>query len=88
MKIQVVRCDGRIETLQLVGTVQAGEPSPNGQGSLAVEATGMTHFFRAEDGAYDGWGMDVSEANLPQGDVIAFIEAVDRDREIKDFEES
>ena len=34
MKIQVVRCDGKIETLNLAGQIQANDPAPDGQGSL------------------------------------------------------
>ena len=59
MKIQVVRIDGSIEVLNLVGTIEANEPGteleyPRNQSPLYVKATGMRYFFR-EDGRYDGW---------------------------------
>jgi hypothetical protein len=84
MKIQVMRCDGRTETLTLIGTIRAGEAAPNGQGSLLIESTGTTHFFRAEDGAYDGWGIEVAEIDggLNKEDMLKFINAVEKDREI------
>jgi hypothetical protein len=84
MKIQVMRCDGQIETLNLVGRVHAFEASPGGQGHLLIESTGTSYFFRAEDGAYDGWGMEMHEAGeqLDEADVAKFIEAVEKDREI------
>ena len=81
MKLQVVRCDGDTETLDLVGTLHAIDPIPAGQGALLVDASGVTHFFRAEDGAYDGWGMEVG-GDLNEVDVHAFVEAVERDRMI------
>lgn len=84
MKIQVVRIDGQIETLNLIGTIRTEEPAPNGQSSLLIESTGTTHFFRAEDGAYDGWGMEVAETDggLNEEDMLKFINAVEKDREI------
>ena len=84
MKIQVVRVDGSIETISLVGTVTAHEPGnkleyPRNQSPLHVAATGMDHFFR-EDGRYDGWGM---ACNLPtMDDAAALIDAVQEDREV------
>lgn len=83
MKIQVVRCDGQIETLNLTGTLRAEEASAGGQGSLLIDSTKTTHFFRL-DGAYDGWGMDIADQDgaLDERQAIALIEAVERDREI------
>lgn len=83
MKIQVVRCDGEVETLTLLGTVKVGEPVDGGQGTLLVEETGTTHFFRAEDGAYDGWGMEVGESEgvLNVADTLRFIDALEESRE-------
>jgi len=84
MKIQVVRCDGQTETLNLIGTVHVIEGAPEGLGSLLIESTGTSHFFRAEDGAYDGWGMDVSDndGDLNEDDIVKLIDAVELDREI------
>ncbi len=82
MKIQVVRSDGRIETLDLIGRIDAHEAAPNGQGRLTVKNTGMEHFFRAADGAYDGWGMDVSEMPLTLADVTGVVDEIDKGREI------
>jgi hypothetical protein len=84
MKIQVVRCDGQTETLNLIGKVSVIEAAPGGQGHLVVESTGTSHFFRTEDGTYDGWGMDVSDAggNLNEDDMVKLIDAVELDREI------
>lgn len=84
MRIQVVRCDGRTETINLIGKVLANESAPGEQGSLFIEATGTTYFFRAEDGAYDGWSMNVSDAEgkLSEEDLAKLIDAVEKDREI------
>lgn len=84
MKIQVVRCDGQAETLNLIGTIQAIEAAPGGQGHLLIESTGTSHFFQSEDGAYDGWGMEVSdeEGKLTEADMAKLIDAVEKDREI------
>ena len=49
-----------------------------------LKETGMEHFFRAEDGAYDGWAMDVHDLNLKGVDVIGFIEEVDKGRQIQE----
>jgi hypothetical protein len=93
MKIQVVRCDGSIEVINLVGTMTAHEPGteleyPRNQSPLSVSATGMDYFFR-EDGRYDGWGMGVSipipedhhSSELPP-EAREFIQAIENDREI------
>lgn len=84
MKIQVVCCDGQTETLNLIGTIHVFEASPGGQGHLLIESTGTSHFFRAEDGAYDGWGMEVSDTdgNLSEDDLVKLIDAVEKDRTI------
>jgi hypothetical protein len=84
MKIQVMRTDGQVETLNLIGRVQVIESAPGGQGHLLIESTGTSHFFRAEDGAYDGWGMDVSDEDgaLSEKDAAEFIKAVEKDRKI------
>jgi hypothetical protein len=89
MKIQVVRCDGRHETIHLIGTITVGEPALNGQGFLRIEETGTTHYFRAEDGAYDGWGMEISETGgeLDLNDVAQFVSAVEKCREIHETRE-
>jgi len=84
MKIQVVRTDGRVETLELAGALYAKEPEPNGQGSLQL-ANGMTHFFRATDGAYDGWSVNVSELNLTNDhDALAIIEQIESARVVRE----
>jgi hypothetical protein len=77
MKIQVVRCDGSAEVINLVGVITASESS-----MLHVEATGADYFFR-EDGHYDGWGMAVgSESGMSADEASALIQAVEADREI------
>ena len=81
MKIQVVREDGNTETLELIGTLHALEPTSGAQGGLLIDSTGTTHFFRAEDGVYDGWGMEVGEG-MDEADVRTLIEAVERNREV------
>ena len=87
MKIQVVRIDGGIETINLVGTVVAHEPGndvefPWNQSPLSVTATGMNYFFR-EDGRYDGWAMGCSDSGegLDLDSARALIDAVQADRE-------
>jgi len=95
MKIQVVRVDGGIEIINLVGTVTAHEPGqeleyPRNQSPIHVDATGMDYFFR-EDGKYDGWGMAVSiplegMPDDPPSEVTGFIEAIEKDREYVDGE--
>jgi len=78
VKIEVVRCDGGSEILTLTEPLKIS-------GNCIVTGTGCEHFFR-EDGRYDGWGMPFS-ASVPDGsdpmeEVLPFIEAIDRDREI------
>jgi hypothetical protein len=87
MKIQVVRVDGNIETINLVGKIVAYEPSsdlefPRNQSPLSVEATGMDYFFR-EDGRYDGWGMG---CDLPKQEAESLVQAIQADREIEQKE--
>ena len=84
MKIQVVCCDGKTKTIDLIGRVSVIEATPGGQGHLVIESTGTSYFFRAEDGAYDGWGMDVSDADgiLSEADIVNLVGAVERDRKI------
>lgn len=84
MKIKVVRADGSIETINLVGSITAREPRndlefPRNQSPLCVHATGTDYFFR-EDGIYDGWGMSCI-ASEEEGLYLA--EAVEKDREIE-----
>jgi hypothetical protein len=81
MKIQVVRVDGRIEILTLVGPVISHEGIVGGLSSLET-ITGTTHFFRQHDGAYDGWSMNCGSAFKTKEEVLKFIDAVERDREI------
>jgi hypothetical protein len=86
MKIQVVRVDGKIETINLVGSVIVHEPGstlkyPRNQSPIHVPATGMDYFFR-EDGRYDGWGMSCSVDGLLEAK--ALTEAIEADREIDD----
>jgi hypothetical protein len=76
MKIQVMRCDGNTETLELTGTLHV-----EGDGGLVDDATGKTHFFRAEDGAYDGWGIQVDD-DLNEEDVRKVVDAVEQERKI------
>lgn len=85
MKIQVLRVDGNIETINLVGNCIAHEPGselefPRNQSPLCVTETGMDYFFR-EDGRYDGWGMRVS---LSVDEATSFIGAIESEREISD----
>jgi len=84
VKIQVMRCDGRAEILDLVGTVRAGEPAPGGQGTLLIETTGTIHFFRGGDGCYDGWAQDCEELELGAKDAEQFVAAVEKQRTILD----
>lgn len=54
MKIAVTRCDGGTEILTLSDPVTINE----GRRQAHIhDASGIDHFFRAEDGYYDGWGM-------------------------------
>ena len=89
MKIQVVRIDGSIEVLNLVGTIEANEPGteleyPRNQSPLYVKATGMRYFFR-EDGRYDGWEAEcatpIAEGEDPMAAIRSFADASDADRE-------
>lgn len=82
MKIQVRHKDGRIEILNLVGKLEVTEPSP--QGCIYVPATGARHFFH-EDGAYDGWEMELN-ATMKDGEdpnefMRKYAEGVDSERE-------
>jgi hypothetical protein len=96
MKIEVLRCDGNSEILNLLGEVRAKEPYEEngkilGQGSLHCEATGMDYFFRA-DGRYDGWGMAMSMEVPDEGEglpapALDFINAIEADREINKKEQ-
>jgi hypothetical protein len=93
MKIQVVRTDGQIEVINLVGEITACEPGseleyPRNQSPLKVHATGMEYFFR-EDGKYDGWGMACATPcdGIPDGssvpeEAMGLIQAIENDREI------
>jgi hypothetical protein len=84
MKIQVVRCDGRAEILDLLGTLKVTEPAPDGQGTLMVEETGTIYFFRSGDGCYDGWGQDMVGLELSEQDAVKFVDAVEKQRTILD----
>lgn len=83
LKIQVVRHDGRHETLTLAGPVVLHPSSKGGQGSIAT-STGTSHFF-SKDGVYDGWETAVSGIAL--GGIAAFVEATESDREIEEDSE-
>ncbi len=76
LKIQVVRVDGRHVTFTLTPPVSI-------VGMCLKTGTGCDHFF-TEEGLYDGWGLGVVIPGADRGEVRAFIEAVDRDREIED----
>ena len=86
MKIQVVRVDGTIEIINLVGEVTANEPHgdlefPRNQSPLVVNATGMRYYFR-EDGIYDGWEMAIEGSGMDWDEAKKFAEAIESDREI------
>lgn len=85
MKIQVVREDGNIETIHLIGTIKINENNDDGQATLTIESTGTSHFFRAVDGAYDGWGMEVAEVDggLDRESAARFIQAVEHSRQVR-----
>jgi hypothetical protein len=78
-RIQVVRPDGGSEVLTLTAPLRVS-------GQCLVTSTGMEHFF-TEEGLYDGWGMpfraEVSDGADPLDEVRPFIEAIEKDREIK-----
>ena len=80
MKLQVKRRDGSLESLNLVGECACKEASLGGQSSITVIETGYTHFF-TEDGIYDGWGADISRANLNLDEAFGLIQAIEVDRE-------
>jgi hypothetical protein len=89
MKIQVVRIDGSVEILNLVGTIEASEPGtdleyPRNQSPLYVKSIGMRYFFR-EDGRYDGWeaecAIPISEGEDPMTVVKDFADAIEDGRE-------
>jgi hypothetical protein len=82
MKIQVVRSDGRLEVLNLIGTIRVTEPAPGGLASLLLESTGTIHFFCGEDGTYEGWGMEVSDLGFTPSDAAAFANEVEKHRTI------
>jgi len=73
----------------LIGRIQAVEPSPGGQGNLLIESTGTTYYFRTEDGAYDGWGIEVAETEgkLDDEGILEFIKAVEKDRKVHNKKE-
>jgi hypothetical protein len=84
MKIQVVRQDGRHETLTLTEplTLVRGERQ-----NTLVTQTGMEHFF-TQEGRYDGWGMPVGGIAVPANQegfnhIKEFIDAVENDRDIE-----
>jgi len=97
MKIEVLRCDGSSEILNLVGPLDSREPREEngeivGQGVIKCPATSMEYFFHA-DGRYDGWAMAVNwqipieqmpaDGSLPD-DALKFIQAIEDDREIEE----
>lgn len=81
MKIQVVRMDGTIEAINLVGMIQASEGSDGGMSALLISSTGSEYFFMA-DGTYDGWGMMFEGNGLLHEDAMAIAKAIEADREI------
>ena len=66
--------------LLLAGPVKLSPAEDGGQGCIK-SATGIEHYFSA-DGAYDGWGMDVSQGNLGLEDAAGIIAAIESEREI------
>ena len=71
MKMQVIRCDGRTETL----TLRAGAwRSVDGVLLDRLTDGGCEHFF-TKDGRYDGWGGSVACATAKEStEVIAVME--------------
>ena len=78
MKLKVVRCDGRHETLKIGApvTIQDGK----GLSGL-TSGEGITHYF-TQEGLYDGWGM--SATNLDSKQAKQLIAQVESQREIED----
>lgn len=75
VKIQVVRVDGRHETLTLTAPVTVRE-------HVVITGTGMEHFF-LDDGRYDGWGMPLGDGlQGTEEDAFGIAEAIESDREI------
>ena len=82
MKIQVVGVGGRRELITLT------EPLTLVPGELLnriVTGTGMEHWFKL-DGTYDGWGINVVEANLNPEQARAYIAAIEQGREFPEEE--
>ncbi len=53
---------------------------PGEKQNTIITGTGLEHWFRP-DGIYDGWGMDVSRANLSPREAEQFLAEVEKGRE-------
>jgi len=79
MKIRVVSAKGgRHENITL------SEPLTISKGdnlNKLISGDGMEHWFKP-DGTYDGWGMDISSANLSSVEQAqALVAAIEKERE-------
>ncbi len=84
MKIQVLRVDGQAETLTLVGPVIAREGALGGRSSLDT-VIGARHFFRQQDGLYEGWSTSCEYDFGSDAERKAFIEDTEKDRKIHEL---
>lgn len=81
MKIQVIRCDGKTETITLTDPVSISR----GEGMNCLKtSTGFEHFF-TQDGIYDGWGMSFA-GSFEEAESV--IEEVEKGREFGNDPES
>lgn len=78
MKVQVVRVDGSVEAIELVGRIIVKEPE-GGLGMISLESTGADHYF-TKDGQYDGWGLAVS--GLDESEATSVADAIERNRQV------
>lgn len=78
MKLRVIRVDGRVETINLVGPVEIhhGEKMDH-----VHSADGLDYYFLL-DGTYDGWGAAAS-TGMTMEDAVESIERIERERKIE-----
>ena len=78
MKMRVLRRDGFIETISVVGPVEVH----HGDGMDHLHSgDGMDHYF-LHDGTYDGWGIAAPQG-MTMETMTETIERVERDRKIE-----
>ena len=85
MKMRVMRRDGKVETISVVGPAEVH----HGDGMDHLHsADGMEHWF-LHDGTYDGWSAAASAGTVvdqldPLGGVVGeLIDRVERERKIE-----